>query len=148
VGTSLPEVAASVMAAFRRENDLAVGNVVGSNLFNLLAVLGLASLPAPGGLPVAPSALSFDLPVMAAVAVACLPVFFTGYRIARWEGALFLGYYVAYVLFVVLQATEHDALPVFSGLMLAFVLPLTVLTLILVTIRAWRRQGRGAEVGT
>jgi len=142
VGTSLPEVASSLVAAFRRESDLAVGNVVGSNLFNLLGVLGAAALPQRGGLPVPPSALSFDLPVMIAVAVACLPIFFTGHRISRWEGALFLAYYVAYVLFLVLNATGYHALPLYSSVMLAFVLPLTIVTLTVVTVRAWRHRGR------
>jgi cation:H+ antiporter len=146
-GTSLPEVASSVVAAVRRENDLAVGNVVGSNIFNLLGVLGLAALPSGGGLPVAASALSFDLPVMMAVMVACLPVFFTGHRIARWEGALFLAYYLAYALFLVLDATNHDALPLYSDLMLAFVLPLTVVTLAVVTVRAWRHQRQAGRAG-
>jgi len=149
-GTSLPEVASSVVAAIRRENDLAVGNVVGSNLFNLLGVLGLAALPSGDGLPVAASALSFDLPVMVAVMIACLPVFFSGHRIARWEGALFLGYYLAYVLYLVLDATGHDALPLYSDLMLLFVLPLTVVTLAVVSARAWRRHGlsQGQADGT
>jgi len=87
-GTSLPEVATSVIAAARRERDIAVGNVIGSNLFSILAVLGLAALLVPGGVEVAPAALRFDLPVMLAVAVACLPIFFTGHLIARWRGAL------------------------------------------------------------
>ena len=85
-GTSLPEVATSVVAALRGERDIAVGNVIGSNTFNILGVLGLSGLVAPAGLPVRRAMLSFDLPVMIAVAVACLPVFFTGHLIARWEG--------------------------------------------------------------
>ncbi|MDF2773712.1 MAG: Na+/Ca+ antiporter, CaCA family, partial [Geminicoccaceae bacterium] len=72
-GTSLPEVATSVLATLRGERDIAVGNVVGSNIFNLLAVLGLGSLVAPEGVPVSPGALAFDMPVMVAVAVAALP---------------------------------------------------------------------------
>ena len=91
-GTSMPEVATSVVAALRGERDIAVGNVVGSNTFNILGVLGLSALVAPTGLMVPQSMLSFDLPVMIAVAAACLPIFFTGNLIARWEGALFLGY--------------------------------------------------------
>jgi cation:H+ antiporter len=137
-GTSLPEVAASVIAAVRGERDIAVGNVVGSNIYNILAVLGAAALVAPVGLPVAPSLLSFDLPVMTAVALASLPIFFTGYRIARWEGAVFLAYYAAYTGYVVLKATEHDLLAPFSMIMLAFVLPITVLTLAVLAYRAWR----------
>ncbi len=92
-GTSMPEVATSITAAIKGERDIAVGNVVGSNTFNILGCLGLAGLVAPSGLPLAPSVLTFDIWVMLAVAIACLPVFFTGREIARWEGAVFLGYY-------------------------------------------------------
>ena len=88
IGTSLPELATSIIAAFKGERDIAVGNIVGSNIFNLLCVLGLASLVSPAVIPVAANALAFDFPVMIAVAVACLPIFFSGYRINRWEGLL------------------------------------------------------------
>jgi cation:H+ antiporter len=137
-GTSLPEVAASVMASIRGERDIAVGNVVGSNVFNILGVLGLSTLVADGGLPVPPAVLAFDLPVMLAVAVACLPIFFTGWSIARWEGFVFLGYYLAYTAWLVLDAAGHDALPLYGRVMLWFVVPLTVLTLLVVTARALR----------
>ena len=140
-GTSLPEVATSVLASIRGERDIAVGNVVGSNLFNLLAVLGLGSLVAPEGVPVPPGALTFDIPVMIAVAIAALPIFFTGYSIARWEGAVFLGYYVAYTVYLVLDATEHAALDELGAAMTWFVLPLTALTLLVVASRALRRGG-------
>lgn len=140
VGTSLPEIATSIIAALRGERDIAVGNVVGSNIFNLLSVLGLTSIVAPAGIAVAPAALNFDIPVMVAVAIACLPIFFTGRLIARWEGWLFLGYYVAYTLYLVLAAAEHDALPAFSGMMTLFVLPLTALTLAFLAWRAVRTK--------
>jgi len=129
-GTSLPEVATSVVAALRGERDIAVGNVIGSNLFNLLSIGGIASLVTPGGLEVAASLVRFDIPVMIAVAFACLPIFATGHLIARWEGALFVGYYIAYVTYLILATTEHAALPPFSGVMLGFVLPLTAVTLL------------------
>ncbi len=128
-GTSLPELATSLVAALRGERDIAVGNVIGSGLFNLLAIAGIASLVTPGGLAVAPAILNFDLPVMIAVAFACLPIFATGNVITRWHGALFFGYYLAYVAYLVLAATAHAALPAFSGAMLGFVLPLTAVTL-------------------
>ncbi|ETX01317.1 MAG: sodium:calcium antiporter [Candidatus Entotheonella factor] len=128
-GTSLPEVATSIAASIRGERDIAVGNVVGSNMFNILAVLGLAGLVAPSAIQIPPAALRFDIPVLIAVAIACLPIFFTGHVIARWEGALFLGYYLAYLLYVLLAATEHRALSIFSHIMLLFVLPLTGITL-------------------
>jgi len=139
-GTSLPEVATSLLAAFRGERDIAVGNVVGSNIFNLLAVLGLSALVAPDGLPVSPSVLRFDLPVMMAVALACLPIFASGASIVRWEGALFLSYYAAYTTYLVLAAQEHDTLPVFSTVMEVFVLPLTAVTLAVVGWRAWKHR--------
>ena len=139
-GTSMPEVATSVTAAIRGQRDIAVGNVVGSNLFNLLAVLGLTALVAPDGLPVSDAAIRFDFPVMLAVAVACLPIFFVGYTIQRWEGALFLGYYVAYTVYLVFDATDHDALPAFSNAMMMFVVPLTVITLAVVLWREMRRR--------
>ena len=83
VGTSLPEVVTPIVAALRGERDIAVGNVVGSNIFNILCVLGLTSIVTPGGLEVSATALQFDIPVMIAVARACLPIFFTGYTLAR-----------------------------------------------------------------
>jgi len=142
-GTSLPEVATSVVAAIRGERDIAVGNVVGSNIFNILAVLGLSAVFAPGGINVSSSALHFDLPVMIAVAVACLPIFFTGNVIARWEGFLFFGYYSAYVAYLIIGSKHHDLLPIFSYVMLVFVIPLTILTLIVVTIRSILSNRRG-----
>jgi cation:H+ antiporter len=134
-GTSLPEVATSVVAALRGERDIAVGNVVGSNLYNILAIAGIAALVTPGGLVVAPALVRFDLPVMIAVALACLPIFATGHLIARWEGALFVAYYAAYLLYLILAAAEHDALPAFSAAVLGFVLPLTAVTLIVLLAR-------------
>lgn len=147
-GTSLPEVATSVVASIRGERDIAVGNVVGSNIFNLLGVLGLAAVVGSRGLEVSRAVLSFDFPVMTAVAIACLPIFFTGHRIARWEGVLFLFYYAAYTLYLVLAASQHDALPLYNAAMMWFVVPLTVLTLAVVAVRSSlerRRPGTGEE---
>ena len=138
-GTSLPEVATSIAATLRGERDIAVGNVVGSNIFNLLLVLGTAALVSATGMGVPPAALTFDLPVMTAVAIACFPIFFTGYTISRWEGAVFFGYYIAYATFLILDATNHYAAPVLAGVVVGFILPITVLTVVLV----WLRQRRG-----
>lgn len=104
-----------------------------------LLVRGAARLAARFGI----SPLVIGLTVVAfgtsapelAVALACLPIFASGHRIARWEGALFLGYYAAYVLYLVLAATQHAALPAFSAAMLGFVLPLTAVTLIVLLVR-------------
>lgn len=138
VGTSAPELATSVVAAVRGERDIAVGNAVGSNIFNILCVLGLTGILAPGGLPISEDALRLDMPVMVAVAVACLPVFFNGYLLSKWEGAVFVAYYVAYVAFLVLDQTGSGLRDPFAIVMGVFVMPLTVLTLAVVAMRAWR----------
>lgn len=145
VGTSLPELATSILAAIKGERDIAVGNIVGSNIFNLLCVLGLASLVSPAAISVSPNALAFDFPVMIAVAVACLPIFFAGYRINRWEGLLFLAYYVAYTLYLILSSTGRPFADVMGEAMLGYVLPLTAVTLVVIAARAWRKQ-RGEPV--
>ncbi|MEX0792533.1 MAG: calcium/sodium antiporter [Pirellulaceae bacterium] len=137
-GTSLPEVATSIMAAIRGERDIAVGNVVGSNLFNLMAVLGITSFVSPQGVAVSEAALWLDLPVMVAVAVACLPIFFTGHLIARWEGGLLLFYYVAYTTAIILAATAANLAEPFNWFMLGLVIPLTSITLLTGVVRYWR----------
>lgn len=134
-GTSMPEVATSILATIRGQRDMAVGNVIGSNTFNILGVLGLSGLVAPVPLAVAPSILAFDMWVMLAVAVACLPVFFSGREIARWEGGVFVGYYAAYTAYLILLSQQHDALPLFGNVMLMFVVPITVLTLAVLMLR-------------
>jgi len=140
LGTSLPEVAASVLASWRGERDIAVGNVIGSNLFNILCVLGLAAAVSPQGVAVSAAALRFDIPVMIAVAVVCLPIFFTGQQIARWEGALFLGYYVAYTLYLVLSETRPAMSRTLGEVMWSVVIPLTAATLLLSLLGTVRRR--------
>jgi cation:H+ antiporter len=147
LGTSAPELATSVVAAFRGERDIAVGNIVGSNILNILAVAGLTGLFAPNGVEIAAAAISFDFPVMTAVAIACLPIFFTGHVIQRWEGIVFVAYAVAYTAYLILDAVGHAALGPFSLVMLVFVMPLTVLTILVVLVRHVR-AGVGGAGGT
>lgn len=147
VGTSLPELMTSILASARGERDIAVGNVVGSNIFNILSILGLTSLVSPNGIRVPPAALAFDIPVMIATAIICLPIFFSGGTIARWEGVLLLGYYLAYILYLILKATEHAFLPVFVAAMIYCVLPLTAITLTVLVVRSVRANRRVAAQG-
>ena len=130
-GTSLPEAATSVIASVKGERDIAVGNVVGSNIFNILCVLGLSALAGPDGVRVSSAALRFDIPVMIAVAVACAPVFFTGFRISRGEGLIFIAYYVLYTVYLVLAAAHYKSLPFLTNVVLLFVLPLTAITILI-----------------
>jgi cation:H+ antiporter len=123
------------VAAWRGERDIAVGNVVGSNIFNVLSVLGVSGLIASDGIVVSPAAMRFDIPVMIAVAVACLPIFLTGNVIARWEGGVFLFYYVAYTACLVLDAVESDFSRTWRQVLLVFIIPLTAITL---AVSVWR----------
>jgi len=138
-GTSLPEVATSIIATIRKERDIAVGNVVGSNIFNILSILGISAIVTPGGLSVSPQMIGFDIPIMMGVALASLPIFFTGSSIVRWEGALFLASYCAYTCFLVLIATGHPALGTFRSAMLV-ALPLVVLVLAWSVFQALRAR--------
>lgn len=94
VGTSLPELTTSVLAALRGEQDIAVGNVVGSNVFNILGILGASALVRPLA---AVGVGNFDLLVMIGVALLALPLLMTGSRLSRAEGAVLLACYAAYV---------------------------------------------------
>lgn len=140
VGTSMPELATSLLAVYRGERDIAVGNVVGSCIFNLLLVLGAGAVVSSDGLSISPNALAFDLPVMLGVFIACLPIFFSGYRINRWEGLLFFGYYVAYTLYLVMFSTGLPAISLLQHAMTWYVMPLTAITLFVIFLRAWKAQ--------
>ena len=135
LGTSLPEIVTSLLAAVRGERDMAVGNVIGSNIFNILGCLGLTAIVAPNGIPVTAAMLSFDLPVMIVVAVACLPIFFSGNLISRWEGVVFVAYYFAYTAYLILAAQRHAAIETFEFVILWVALPLTLLTLVVIVYR-------------
>lgn len=141
-GTSLPELATSVVASIRGERDIAVGNILGSNIFNILAVLGVAGIVSPNGVIVPDAAIAFDIPVAIAVAFACLPIFASGARISRWEGLLFVFYYFIYTGYLILESVNHDSLPMYSMVTLFFVIPLTIITLITVGLQNLNSKGK------
>ncbi|MCB0211372.1 MAG: calcium/sodium antiporter [Anaerolineae bacterium] len=135
VGTSLPEIATSIIASTQKKGDIAVGNAVGSNIFNILVVLGLGSAVSPSGIIVSPLALRSDIPIMIAVAIICIPVFYTQYRIDRWEGSVLTLYYAAYTTYLFLSATANPALTPFISIMTTLVLPITMLIILAAAIR-------------
>ncbi len=139
VGTSLPELATSVLASIRGQRDIAVGNVVGSNIFNIFAVLGISTLVA-GGYTVSPAAIHVDIPVMIAAAFLCLPVFLTRNVISRGEGLLFVGYYVAYAAYLLLSVTDHGLLPIYRTVLIYVVIPLTLIPVLIGLLRAMKRR--------
>ena len=142
IGTSLPELTTSLLAAIRGQRDIAVGNIVGSNIFNILVVIGSSALASSRGLAVDSAAINFDMPVMLAAAIVCLPIFFTRHRIDRWEGWLLFGYFLAYVLYLLLRASELAAANEFNLVMVAVVFPLTFITLALVSWREWLKRAQ------
>lgn len=144
-GTSMPEAVTSVVASIRGERDIAVGNIVGSNLFNILSVLGIASLVAPAPIAIPETMLSFDMPVMLAVAFVCMPIFFTGGVITRWEGGILFAYYFAYTIYLILAAQEHERLATYGAAMTYFVIPITCLTLLVLFLRAMRMSPEVVE---
>ena len=140
LGTSLPELAASIIAARHGHRDIAVGNVVGSNIINIVVGLGIGSLVAPNGIPVSQAILHFDIPFLIVTALACLPIFLTGFKISRWEGLLFLVYYVGFITFLILKATEHASLHIFSTISLVFIIPITLITILILFVRELRHK--------
>lgn len=142
-GTSLPEVATSVVATIRGERDIAIGNVVGSNIFNILSVLGCASMASP--VNIAPAALAVDIPVMIGVALICLPIFFTGLLIRRWEGLVFFGLYVLYTAYLIMSANGSPTLPAYTKVVLFGILPVVALVLSGTALLEFRERARNAS---
>lgn len=129
-GTSLPEVMTSVIATIKGERDIAVGNVVGSNIFNILCVLGLSGLISPTPLVASAQLATLDIPVMLAVAVLCLPLFFIGATLTRFEGLLFLVAYVGYTWLLVAMALKHDYLPLLQQSLLQVFVPFLLIYIV------------------
>jgi cation:H+ antiporter len=142
-GTSMPEVATSVVATLRGQRDLAIGNVVGSNVFNLLGILGVAALATPDGLAVPAAVVGFDAWVMLAVAVVCLPIFVSGLGVARWEGVVLLSGYVAYTATLVRLASTGAVAPDPAALAWALGAPTALLLAIGLGPSVARRVRRG-----
>lgn len=140
VGTSLPEVATSVVAAMKGEKDIAVGNAVGSNIFNIVLVLGLSSIIAPSGIAVSAHAISFDMVFMVCVAVATLPIFFFGYQVGRVAGFFFVLFYGIYITYLVLEAVGSAAFPGYRQVLLLGIAPATALCLLFVLVKACRQS--------
>lgn len=127
IGTSLPEVATSLSAARKGNADIAVANVMGSNLYNVLLTLALTLIIAPNVLEVSKDAITLDLPFMVLVSMACIPIFIAGFNLTRVDGALFLSYYVTYLTYLVLNAINSPIVSTMQGVILYAAIPLTIL---------------------
>lgn len=139
-GTSLPEVVTSVSAAMKGERDIAVGNVIGSNLFNILCVLGLSALVNPDGIHVATQAMDFDIPVMIAVAIICIPIFISGYVVDRLEGVVLLALYAGYTATLIVSASGSTFAEAWRLIYVWGMWPLALLITVVWFVRARRRM--------
>ncbi len=142
VCASLPELAMSLLAAWRGERELAVGNVIGSSVCNLTGVLAVTTLASPSGLSVSPNSLTFDLPALLGAAVLAWPLFRLGYRVSRLEGLLLLALYGLYGMHLVAFSTDMHLAVRLERLLLLYVVPLL---LAMVALAAWRHQRRGRQ---
>lgn len=132
-GSGAPEIAVSVMAAKGKEYDIAVGNIIGSCIFNILLVLGLSSIIYPYS-HLSIGSVNFDIPIMIGAAIVCLPLFLTQHKMERWEGALLLFYFVAYLTYIILHSQGHDSAKPYGLMMVSFVLPMTATGLIITLV--------------
>lgn len=140
LGTSLPELATSVMAAYKGQRDIAIGNIVGSNIFNICSVLGFAGLASGGALTVAPQMLAQDIPLMIGVALLCLPLFRAGYVLTRANGAVFLGGYVLYVLFLVWQQQQAPMMADLQAVVFSVLMPALIVGTVAVFVLSLRDE--------
>ena len=137
-GTSLPELVTSVSAAMKGERDIAVGNVIGSNLFNILCVLGISAVIPSEGIRIAAEAMSFDIPIMIAVAVLMVPVFLSGWVVDRVEGAVLMSLYIGYVVVLVVASSGSASQDLVRTLYLWGMWPVAVVTMLLLLWRSNR----------
>ncbi len=138
-GTSMPELVTSLVAAYRGKADLAIGNVVGSNLLNQLLILGVCGLFSGEGLVVDPVVVSRDLPVMVLTTLALLPILWTRGVVTRLEGGILVGLYGLYLAEQVLSETLTSAQDEFRFVVLVAVVPLVLVFLVWQMLR-WRQQ--------
>ena len=143
-GTSMPELITSLVAAIKGKTDLAIGNVVGSNLLNQLLVLGASAVAASGagGLNVSALLIERDMPVMMIATLACMPIFWTKGQITRLEGGILVGLYIFYVVDQVLPRTLPTWQDEFRLVMLCLVLPAVIVLIVVQAGLYWRQLQR------
>lgn len=144
IGTSLPELAISVIASARGKRDLAVGNVVGSNILNVLCVIGISSIVAPAGVKVSQEFLAFHMPLMLAISLACLPIFLTSFGVSRLEGAGMIFYYATYITWLVYLAVNGLGEPTEASLV-GFLIPIGVAMLAIMVMSRWKKPEPSVE---
>lgn len=139
IGSSAPEIVTSLVAAFRGQAEMAVGNVIGSNVSNIALVMG-ATATVSSGVVVPDAALQFEVPVLLASAIACLPIFARGNRISRLEGVMFLACFIGFLGCLFIRSSDEYSLPRMSPMAWQITIPLVAVTIILVVIRSRKKR--------
>ncbi|MCS6838551.1 MAG: calcium/sodium antiporter [Bdellovibrionaceae bacterium] len=129
VGTSLPELTASIIAAARDHKDIALGNVIGSNTFNILGCVGLSGVVSGGDLPITPDIFHVDVWIMLAASFSLLPLVIPQLNLSRREGIFFILSYAVYSVFLFLQGVESSLLPTFQKTLTNYVIPIVIVAL-------------------
>lgn len=144
IGTSLPEIVTSILAAVRGEKDIAVGSIVGSNILNIFSVIGISGLFI-SGIPVQESILNVDLIVLLIISVLCIPIFSTGREINRPEGLVLFLSYLSYLFYLYLDSEQSSYIEIFiDGIFFVFA-PLVLLYILASLYREWKKTPVSAE---
>lgn len=145
IGTSLPEIVTSIMAAVRGEKDLAVGSIIGSNILNILSVIGISGLFI-SGIPVQDSLIHVDLIVLLGISVLCAPFFYSGKIISRTEGAVLFSGYLLYLTYLYLDSIQSSMLEGFADILFYGVIPLVIVyAIVVVILEAWGKNSGRSE---
>lgn len=142
VGTSLPEIATSIAAVRQGNFDLAVGNVLGSCFFNIVAVPMAMTLVSSLPLTISSEAVWVDIPFMILALVACMPVFISGHRISRSEGVLYLFYYTLYAVMLYFRGIPGSFLSRYKVELGILALPIMIITIVILFVRTYKVRGR------
>ncbi len=142
MGTSLPEIATTLAAVRQEQYDLAIGNVLGSCFFNIIAVPAAMAVISAGALPLAEEAIWVDIPIMVVATVALLPIFVSDHRLSRAEGVLFLAYYAVYVLMLYFRNASESILSEYQTELVLVAVPVIAITMSIITVRAVRQRRR------
>ncbi len=140
IGASLPTLIAAIWFSARGRRHIALGTIIGSNILNSLAVLGIAALVASEMLKVPSAAIRFDIPVMIAASILCIPIICRGCVVTRWEGVLFLACYAAYFTYLVLQIVVPGTVKAFDKLVIMVVIPATIILVMIGILKVLRHR--------
>lgn len=139
IGTSLPEIVTSVLAAVRGEKDLAVGSIIGSNILNILSVIGISGL-FTSYIPVQQTLINIDMMILLGISILCVPFFYSGKIISRTEGAILFSCYLLYLTYLYLDSMQSNLISQFINGIFYGVIPAVVIYSVVVVVIEMRKK--------